>query len=61
MTDQTVLPTSHAKVEALRVDLHALIDGAHYPAVASVRRGRTSQSLHDAVDDALDRLRYHLG
>jgi hypothetical protein len=51
----------HAKVEALRVELHGLINGAHYSAIAPARRSSTTQSLLDAVDDALDRLRYHLG
>ena len=60
MTDS--IPTGlHTKVEAIRGDLHQLINGAHFSAVASVRRGATAQSLHDSVDDALDRLRYHLG
>jgi hypothetical protein len=60
MTDQ--IPTGlHAKIEAIRVDLHQLINGALYPAVAAVRRGTTAQALKDSVDGALDRLRYHLG
>ena len=60
MTDST-MPALHAKVEAIRVDLHNLINGAQYPEVARMRRSATAQSLNDAVDDALDRLRYHLG
>jgi hypothetical protein len=60
MTDS--IPTGlHVKVEALRVELHQLINGAQYRAIAPSRRSATSQSLLDSVDDALDRLRYHLG
>jgi hypothetical protein len=61
MTDSTSSTGLHAKVESLRVDLHNLISGAKYSAVAAARRSAIAESLHDAVDNALDRLRYHLG
>ena len=61
MTDSAALTGPHAKVEAFRVELHGLINGAHYSAISPARRCATTQALIDSVDDALDRLRYHLG